>query len=481
MRETLYPNQTFIFAKPDYNQMKKIIFLFLFIPVFASAQNADDSIFIHKIAVNILSSDASLNNLHYLTKNIGGRLSGSPRMYKAEEWGTVTLKDAGADNVIQQECMVPHWVRGGVDKASVIYIDKNGVQQLYNLNVLALGNSIGTGENGVKAPLIRVNNFNDLEAKKNQLKDKIVFYNVPFDDTLINTFDAYSKNVIYRGIGADRAAKYGAIAVLIRSMTNTPGNNYPHTGSLRYTDSVKKIPAAAMGLQDVKKLDSLFDENIPVAASMFTYGAMLPDTIAHNIIGELKGTEHPEQIITIGGHLDSWDPAEGANDDGTGIVQTIEVLRVLKALNYQPKHTIHFVLFANEENGTRGAKKYAEAAKQNNEQHIFALESDAGGFTPRGFGFDCNDTLWQKFNSWKNLFTPYYGDHFTKGGDGADVGYLENTFHTPVAGLNPDTQRYFYIHHAATDVFENVDIREMKLGAINMAALIYLVDKYGLQ
>ena len=191
--------------------------------------------------------------------------------------------------------------------------------------------------------------------------------------------------------------------MVMRSMSNTPGN-YPHTGSLRYIDSIKKIPAAAMGLQDVKKLDSLFDNNVPVTASLFTYGMMLPDTIAHNVIGELKGTEHPEQIITVGGHLDSWDPAEGANDDGTGVVQTIEVLRVLKALGYQPKHTIHFVLFANEENGTRGAKEYAEEAKQNNEQHIFALESDAGGFTPRGFGFDCNDVVMAKNKFMETIF-----------------------------------------------------------------------------
>lgn len=458
--------------------MKRILIALFIIPLFAASQNTiEDSLFIHKIAVNILSNDAAYNNLHYLTKNIGGRLSGSPQMYLAEQWGEQTLKNAGADNVILQECMVPHWVRGGTDNAMIIYKDKNDNQQKYSLHILALGNSVGSGVNGVHAPLIRVNSFDDLEAKKNELKGKIVFYNCPFDDTLINTFTAYGKNVVYRTAGADRAAKYGAVGIIVRSMSNTPGN-YPHTGSLRYNDSTKKIPAAALGLDDVKKLDTLFDENIPVACSLFTYGKMLPDTVAHNVIGELKGTEHPEQIITVGGHLDSWDPAEGANDDGTGIVQTIEVLRVLKALNYQPKHTIQFVLFANEENGTRGAKKYAEEARRNNEQHIFALESDAGGFTPRGFSFNVSDnTVMQKINSWKPLFTPYYGDRFEAGEAGADVGYLRQT---PQAGLVPDSQRYFYIHHAATDVFENVDIREMKLGAINMAALIYLVDKYGL-
>jgi carboxypeptidase Q len=459
--------------------MKKISLLFLLFPLIIKAQTPDaDSLFIHAMAVNILSSDASYNNLHYLTKNIGGRLSGSPQMYLAEQWGAKALQAAGADNVILQQCMVPHWIRGGKDKAFVLY-KEGDKQQKYQLNVLALGNSDGSGPNGVTAALMRVNNFDELEARKDEVNGKIVFYNVPFDDTLVSPFAAYGKNVIYRGIGASRAAKYGAVGMLMRSMTNTPGN-YPHTGSLRYIDSLKKVPAAAMGLDDVKKLDSLFDNNITVTASLFTYGKMLADTIAHNLIGQLKGREYPEQIITVGGHLDSWDAAEGANDDGTGIVQTIEVLRVLKALNYHPKHTIQFVLFANEENGTRGAKKYAEEARLKNEQHIFALESDAGGFTPRGFSFEADAEAWQKLNSWKHLFTPYYGDRFETGEGGADIGYLKEALQTPQAGLNPDPQRYFYIHHAATDVFENVDIREMKLGAINMAILIYLVDKYGL-
>jgi carboxypeptidase Q len=201
--------------------MKKFFFILLCAPLFAAAQNmTDDSLFIHEIAVNILSSDASYNNLHYLTKNIGGRLSGSPQMYLAEQWGADALQKAGADNVKLQECMVPHWIRGGEDKAFVIYKNEAGQQQRYWLNILALGNSVGTGEKGVLAPLIRVNNFDELEAKKNDLKGKIVFYNNPFDDTLINTFYAYGKNVIYRGIGASRAAKYGASAVIIRSMTN---------------------------------------------------------------------------------------------------------------------------------------------------------------------------------------------------------------------------------------------------------------------
>ncbi|MGI8952653.1 MAG: M20/M25/M40 family metallo-hydrolase [Chitinophagaceae bacterium] len=464
--------------------MKKIFLLVYLFPLFCFAQNhyengMNDSAFIKMIANNILANRSSAyNNLYYLTKNIGERLAGSPQMPKAEQWGAKALHEAGADTVILQQCMVPHWVRSGKDKANIFYDDEKSKQQ-FPIEVLALGNSAGSGNRGVKAPLFRVNSFDELEQHKTEIKGKIVFYNCPFEDTFINTFQAYGKNVVYRTTGASRAAKYGAIAVLVRSMTNSI-DNHPHTGAMRYNDSFPKISAAAVGLKDVEKIDSLLDEGKSINAQLFTHGKMLPDTIGHNIVGELKGTEFPNQIITVGGHLDSWDVNEGATDDGAGVVQTIEILRAFKALGFQPKHTIRFVLFANEENGARGGKKYAELAKANNEECIFALESDAGGFTPRGFGFTVKPESWQKLNSWKNLFLPYGVYEFTEGGDGTDIEPLQSTFNTPLAGLSPDSQRYFDVHHAASDVLENVNIRELKLGAINMAALLYLVDKYRL-
>lgn len=460
--------------------MRKLFLFAIIAPLNVLAQNnLSDSAFIKQLSDNILLSRASYNNLHTLTKTIGGRLAGSPQMVKAEEWGAQALRDAGAENVTLQECMVPHWVRGGKDKASVTYKNANGKTETMQLNVLALGNSVGSGAKGVQAPLIRVNSFDELEQKKDEIKGKIVFYNCPFEDTFIRTFEAYGKNVVYRVTGASRAAKYGAVAVLVRSMTNSTDNN-AHTGSLHYDENLPKIPAAAVGLRDVEKLDTLFDNNIQLTAQLFTYGKMLPDTIGHNVVGELRGTEFPNEVITVGGHLDSWDVNEGAHDDGTGVVQTIEVLRAFKALGFQPKHTIRFVLFANEENGARGAAKYAELAKQNNEKGIFALESDAGGFTPRGFGFTVSDSSWNKIISWKNLFQAYGGCDFSKGGGGTDIEPLHETFGTPVAELLPDSQRYFDLHHSVGDVFEAVNARELKLGAVNMAALLYLVDKYGL-
>ena len=460
--------------------MKKIFLIAFIAPLTVFAQNnLSDSAFIKRISDNILLSRASYNNLHTLTKTIGGRLAGSPQMVKAEQWGVQALRNAGADDVTLQECIVPHWVRGGKDKASVTYKNANGKTETMQLNVLALGNSVGSGAKAVQASLVRVNSFDELEQKKDEVKGKIVFYNCPFDDTLIRTFEAYGKNVVYRTTGASRAAKYGAVAVLVRSMSNSTDNN-PHTGSMRYDESLPKIPAAAVGLRDVEKLDTLFDNNMQITAQLFTYGKMLPDTIGHNVVGELKGTEFPNEVITVGGHLDSWDVNEGAHDDGTGVTQTIEVLRAFKALGFQPKHTIRFVLFANEENGARGGKKYAELAKQNNEKPIFALESDAGGFTPRGFSFTVSDSSWNKIIAWKNLFEPYGGSDFSRGGGGTDIEPLNKTFGTPVAEFIPDSQRYFDIHHSAGDVFEAVNARELKLGAINIAALLYLVDKYGL-
>ena len=262
-------------------------------------------------------------------------------------------------------------------------------------------------------------------------------------------------------------------------MTNAEDNN-PHTGALQYLDSFPKIPAAAVGLQDLARMNEWMDHGKLLQASIFTNGKMLPDTIGHNVIGEMKGSEYPEEIITIGGHLDSWDVNEGATDDGAGIIQTIEILRAYNSIGFKPKHTIRFVLFANEENGTRGAEKYAAVAKENKEKHVFGLESDAGGFTPRGFSISITNENKAKLESWLPLFSPYGVTAFYPGGGGADVNPLNETFKIPVAELIPDTQRYFDVHHSRSDVLEKVNIREVKLGAINMAALVYLIDKYGL-
>ena len=454
--------------------MKKLLFIsLLFIAAQTVLAQKEDSVFIKRISDEILTNGKAYDNLRNLTKKIGGRLSGSPQMVKAEQWGLKTMNESGADKAWMQECMVPHWVRGGKDEVVAMPGSQKKV-----LDVLALGNSIGTGSKGIKTEVIEVKSFDDLDERKDQVKGKIVFYNYKFNPAFVNTFQSYGDAVKYRGQGASHAAKYGAVAVIVRSMTHSTDNN-PHTGALRYDTTVAKIPAVAIGLRDADWLSNQLQINkFPV--SLKTNGYFLPDTIGHNIIGELTGTEFSDQIITIGGHLDSWDPGEGAHDDGAGVVQTIEILRALKAIGYKPKRTIRFVLFANEENGGRGGAKYAEEAKIKNEKHIFALESDAGGFTPRGLGLTGTEEQYQTFLKWEDLIAPYGCSEFTRGGGGSDIGPLSKTFNTPMGSLNPDTQRYFDIHHARNDVFENVNKRELELGAVNMAALIYLIDKYGL-
>jgi hypothetical protein len=442
-----------------------------------SVNDPADSALIRRLADTILTDGSAWANLRTLTKQVGARLSGSPGFYKAEKWGQAALNNALADKVWLQECMVPHWVRGGKDVASWLAQTAAG-KESGGLDIIALGNSVGTGPKGVLAPAVLINTFDELEQHKDDLKGKIVFYNYHFNPLFVETFQAYGDAVRYRGGGASRAAKYGAVAVLVRSMSSSV-DNVPHTGALMYNDSFPKIPAAAVGLQDADELAiELTEHPGAVMVNLRTGGRMLPDTIAHNVIGELRGTEFPDQYITVGGHLGSWDPAEGAQDDGAGCVQSIEVLRALKAIGYKPRHTIRVVLFANEENGGRGGRKYAEAAKAKGEKHLLALESDAGGFTPRAFQLSLSDDSLAAIRPWLDLLRPYGVYVFEKGGGGSDTNPMKAAVGAVVGELRPDSQRYFDYHHARTDVLENVNKRELEMGAVNMAALIYLVDKY---
>ena len=462
--------------------MGKMLLILLFsIAGTAAFGQKEDSIQIKKISDEILMNGKAYDNLRHLTKQIGGRLAGSPGMVKSELWGLKVMQESGAGKAWMQDCMVPHWVRGGKDEATANYDDQRSRKSKPTkrpLDITALGNSIGTGKSGLLAEVMLVNSFDELEKRKEEVKGKIVFYNYKFNDTYVNTFHSYRDAGQYRGQGPSRAAKYGAKAVIVRSMSHATDNN-PHTGATRYDSLYAKIPAVAIGLRDADWLSEQLQKG-SVNVSIRTNGHFLPDTIGHNIIGELKGTEFPDEIITVGGHLDSWDNCEGAHDDGAGCVQTIEILRAFKAIGYKPKRTIRFVLFANEENGLRGGNKYADEAKAKNEKHILAIESDAGGFTPRALGFTGSDEQFQKFLSWKELIAPYGCNELVKGGGGADIGPLNRALKTPMVSLNPDTQRYFDIHHSRSDVFEAVNKRELELGAVNMAALIYLVDKYGL-
>jgi carboxypeptidase Q len=456
--------------------------LLLFVAAFTTnAQTSTDSIFIKKIYDYTLVNGKAYDNLRVLCKQIGNRVSGSAATYKAEDWGAKTMKELGADSVMKQQCMIPHWVRGAKETGTYRWVRNMGETlqtEEKTTDILSLGNAEGTKGAIVKGDILEVKNFEELEQQKDKVKGKIVFYNYPFNQTFVKTFYGYGDAVRFRGSGASRAAKYGAVGVIVRSVSTAP-DNHPHTGALRYNDSFPKIPAVAIGVKDAENMAQLL-KNGKIIYSLTSNAMMLPDTIAHNIIGEIKGSEFPNEIITIGGHLDSWDIGEGAHDDGAGCVQSMEILHIFKSLNYKPKHTIRIVLFANEENGLRGGNKYAEEAEKNKEKHIAAIESDGGGFAPRGFSSTMTEPQYVKFTSWKSLFYEYGLYEFGKEGGGADIGPLAAKFKTPVFELRPDSQRYFDLHHSRNDVFEAVSKRELHLGAASMAALVYLIDKYGL-
>ena len=442
-----------------------------------SQNTNEDSVFIDKIYDEALANGNSYEWLDYLSNQIGGRLSGSINYDRSVKWGMDELEMINLDSVWLQPVMIPKWVRGAPEYAHIESSPGNTI----SVPIAALGGSISTPSIGISANVIEVKNFNELKMiGKDSIRGKIIFYNRPMDPTLINTFQAYGGSVNQRTQGAVEAAKLGAIGVIVRSMT-TSLDDYPHTGSMYYEGLSlnQRIPAAAISTNGAELLSSMLSLNPNIKFFFRQNSKNFPDVLSHNVIAQINGSEKPDEIILIGGHLDSWDLGDGSHDDGAGIVQSMEVLRILKDLNYSPKRTIRVVLFANEENGLRGGTKYAEEARLNNEKHFFALESDAGGFTPRGFSFDTSEKEFKTIKKFENLFIKYGMDNFFIGGSGADIGPLKNG-EVILAGLRPDTQRYFDYHHAASDTFDKINKRELELGAAAMTALVYLLDNYKL-
>lgn len=413
--------------------------------------------------------------LEYLSNDIGNRLSGSANAAAAVEYTKSQLEGLGLDKVYLQEVMVPHWVRGEKETA---YILDNKTKTV--VPICALGGSVATAKTGLTAEVIEVQGIKDLEALGEKIKGKIVFFNRPMNPENIETFTSYGACVDQRFAGAKEAAKFGAVGAIVRSM-NLRLDDFPHTGAQSYGDLPKEkyIPTAAISTNGAELL-SLSLKNNPALKFYFKQSCeTLPDVLSYNVIGEITGTEHPENIMVVGGHLDSWDLADGSHDDGAGVVQSMEAVRILKNLNYKPKNTIRVVLFMNEENGGKGGAKYEEVSKQKNENHIFALESDSGGFTPRGFSIEADDTNLKKIQGFKELFEPYLIHSFVIGHAGSDIGRLTSK-KIVKAGLKPDSQRYFDYHHAANDKFDAINKRELELGTATMTALIYLIDQKGL-
>ena len=424
-----------------------------------------------------LTQGKSYDWLNHLSNQIGGRLSGSVEAELAVQYTKNQLDSLGLDRVWLQPVMVPKWVRGTPEFA---YIEnKPGITN--NVPITALGGSVATPLGGIKAEVIEVQGIEELQALgKEKIAGKIVFFNRPMNPALISTFQAYSGCVDQRYSGASEAGKYGALGVIVRSM-NLRLDDYPHTGSMGYGETAveDRIPAAAISTNGAELLSTTLKLNPDIKFFFKQNCRQLEDVQSYNVIGEIRGSTYPNEIMIVGGHLDSWDLGDGSHDDGAGCVQSMDVLRLLKVAGYQPRRTIRVVLFMNEENGLRGGNKYAEIAKSKKENPVFALESDAGGFTPRGFSFDCSDANFERVESWKKLFEPYLIHMFVKGGSGADIGPLKNDTMV-LAGLRPDSQRYFDHHHAENDTFEHVNKRELELGAATMASLVYLFDTYGI-
>ncbi|MBT8261864.1 MAG: M20/M25/M40 family metallo-hydrolase [Bacteroidia bacterium] len=452
------------------------LFVILMSSISAQVVNKEDSITIRSLYDAALLNGKSYDWLDHLSNEIGGRLSGSIEAEKAIRYTESELKKLGLDKVWLQPVMVPKWTRGVKEYA---YIETApGITS--TTNICALGGSVATPSGGLKAYVVEVQSFEELEKLgRSAIEGKIVFYNRPMQANLIRTFEAYGGCVNQRYAGAMEAAKYGAVGVLVRSM-NLRKDDYPHTGAMTYGDTPpdQRIPAAAISTNGADYLSSALklksDLKFYFKQSCRTY----PDVQSYNVIGEITGSTYPDRYMVVGGHLDSWDLGDGSHDDGAGCVQSMEVLRLFREIGYKPKHSIRVVLFMNEENGLRGGRKYAEEARLRNEKHVFALESDAGGFTPRGFSFDTDEKNFAQIESWKSLFEPYLIHSFVKGGSGADIGPLKDGS-IVLSGLRPDSQRYFDHHHSAVDTFDAVNKRELELGGATMASLVYLMDKYG--
>jgi len=438
-----------------------------------STEEKKDSTTIKTLFNSALTDGKSYEWLRDLTQNIGGRLSGSLEAAEAVEWGAKLMKNVGLDSVWLQPVMVPHWVRG--EKEIATYTT-NKTQK--NVPICALGFSVATPKTGVLAEVIEVSSLEEATKLGDKMKGKIVFFNRPFDNTLINTFKAYGGCVDQRVQGAAICGKFGAKGVIVRSMTNSI-DDFPHTGTMSYGNLPKSqyIPAAAISSRAATILSDDLKENPNLKFYFKQSCKTLPDAPSFNVVGEIKGSETPENIFVVGGHLDSWDLGEGAHDDGTGIVQSLEVAYLFQKNNIKPKNTLRVVFFMNEENGTRGAKKYAEVSKQNKETHIGGLESDAGGHTPRGFSIDANTINTKLLQSWKKLLSPYGLHDLDKGGSGADISPLKGE-NVTLVGYRPDSQRYFDYHHTSRDTFDKVNKRELELGSASMASIIYLMDKY---
>ena len=455
--------------------MKNIVLIFSFL--FLNLSFSQDDLFIKNVFDAGFTKSKAYTWLDYLSNEIGGRLSGSYEADLAVKWSKSELEKLDFDKVWLQPVMVPRWVRG--PKEFALIETEPGIT--FDVPVAALGGSVATPSVGIKSNVIEVMSLEELEKLgKEKIDGKIVFFNRPMDPKFVTTFTAYGTAVDQRALGAMEASKYGAIGVIVRSMTLRT-DDYPHTGGLTYgaLPLSQRIPAAAISTKGADKLSSLLKIKPDLKFLLRQQCKQMPDVQSYNVIAEKRGTNYPDEVILIGGHLDSWDIGDGSHDDGAGVVHSMDLINLFTSIGYEPKRTIRVVLFMNEENGLRGSLKYKEIADKEGVNHIFAIESDAGGFRPLGFSFTCNDSNFLRLLEWKKLFAPYFINVFIKGGSGADISNLKKD-NNVLSGLRPNSQRYFDYHHTEIDTFDAINKRELEMGSSAIASLVYLFDKYGL-
>lgn len=423
-----------------------------------------------KISDEIMMNGTAYNNLGELTKGIGPRLSATPGYMKAVEWAERKLKEIGIEMIWRQEAKAPIWIRG---KESLQIKAGNG--EWKNIRMLSFGNSEGTGGKDITGEIVIITTTSELNAMSvGQLKDKIVFVNLPMDPRIINTSDSYLITAKSKLISPSVIAKTGAKALIIRSLT-TANDDTPHAKMIYYEpDDKVKIPAMTIGAKSADELEKMLKKQ-KVTAKINMTAESKGETTNPNIIAEIPGKKD-SKVIVLGAQLDSWDFGEGAIDDGTGVVQCIEVLRTIKALGIDNNHTIRVVLYANSENGGQGREMYAAYVKKKEEKHVFALGTDAGGYSPRGFSLDMSPQRRRQIFEWKNYFLPYGVYDFDQTEAIQDISPLKK-LDIPLAELVVDTQRYFDYHHSVEDTFDKVNKRELLLGAVAMTQMIFMIDK----
>ncbi|WP_437922086.1 M20/M25/M40 family metallo-hydrolase [Sphingobacterium sp. LRF_L2] len=454
--------------------MKKIcLSLFAVCCIIGSSKAQQDAGMMDQIYRTSFEEGLAYDNLRYLTKDIGNRIAGSTKAEEAVIWSKGLMEAMPFDKVYLQDVEVPFWDRGKKEEA---YIESSKT----SLKVLALGGSVSTPKEGISAEVIEVEFLADLKKYGDAVRGKIVFVNKPWDESMVETGVAYGLNSSQRSRGPAEVAKLGGIAYLFRSLSSSPDDDYPHTGGTRYVEGIDSIPALAISAKSAQRLSEELKKNAHLKVFLKNESAWKGIVKTHNVIAEWKGSEKPEEIITIGGHIDSWDLGEGAHDNGTGTMGTLDAIRTLMRLGYKPKHTIRLVFYMNEENGVQGSLKYGEIAKSKGEQIVAAIESDAGGFSPRGFDIKSSaEALHWIQTQWKPLFEEkFWVSRFLQGSPGVDSGIWGQYFpNTVMFNFRPDPHRYFDIHHTEKDVFEAVDRRELQSGVAALASLLYLVDQ----